>query len=109
VKRDRLTYMTEMTAACAAIAAFVTVYVVGFMQAGLLLTLLFAWIPAAALAWFTARALQATARTFLDVSQTAADFPGFGGDDDALEPIVLRDSRRSYRAGRAHWLDDERY
>lgn len=91
--------MSEMAAASAAVAVFISVYILGFMHGGVLVTLLVGWIPAAALAWVTARALRAAARSLLELAPGL----GIGGlvAGAALQPIevsaVRRDGRRRGR------------
>ena len=101
MKPEKRIYLSEMAAAGAAVAVFVAVYVIGFVQAGLLVTLLVGWAPATALAWVTARALRSAAQTVMDLSPAG----GFALDDD-LQPISVRTSRRRERGARSRWRDD---
>lgn len=92
MKAERVSYVSEMTASAAAVTVFVAVYAVGFVHTGVLLTLLLGWVPAAALAWLTARALRSAARTMIDLA------PALGVGDlvsgAALQPIEVRTARR---------------
>jgi hypothetical protein len=96
VKPERVSYLSEMAAAAGAVTVFIAVYVVGFMQTGVLLTLLLGWVPAAALAWLTARAMRSAARTMIDLA------PALGVGDlvsgPALQPIEVRAVRRDDRS-----------
>lgn len=102
MKAERVSYMSEMTASAAAVTVFVAVYVVGFVHTGVLLTLLLGWVPAAALAWLTARALRSAARSMIELA------PSLGAGNmtagAALQPIELRPTRRDQRGSR-----DDRY
>jgi len=69
VKRNQWSYISEMAAAAAAVTVFIAVYLVGFLQTGVLFTLVFAWLPAAILAWLTARALRFAARWLKDLPE----------------------------------------
>ena len=101
MKAERVSYVSEMTASAAAVTVFVAVYVVGFVHTGVLLTLLLGWVPAAALAWLTARGLRSAARSMIELA------PGLGAGDltagAALQPIELRPTRRDQRGGRDDW------
>jgi len=59
---NRQTYSSEMFAALGAIVVFATVYVVGFIYAGAITTLLLGWLPAALLAWAAATGIRALMR-----------------------------------------------
>ncbi len=94
MKTERLSYLTEMTAATTAVSIFIAVYAVGFVQWGWVVTLFFAWLPAAFLAWFGARAIRAGAQLAFDLRQSSwASF----ADDDELVPIETRRRPRSHR------------
>lgn len=89
MKRNQWSYMSEMAAASAAVAVFVAVYLVGFLQTGVLFTLVFAWLPAAILAWLTARALRFVAHLLKDLPQQV----GRAMDEaDGLEMVPLHGS-----------------
>ena len=93
--------MSEMAAAMAAVTVFICVYILGFMHGGVLVTLLLGWIPAAALAWLTARALRVAARTVLELAPSL----GIGGliAGATLQPVEAHAVRRDGRhRGRGH-------
>jgi zinc transporter ZupT len=99
VKPDKLMYVSEMTAAAAAVGVFIAVYIVGFVQTGALMTFLFAWIPAALLAWLAARLLRAAVQAVLDISPSHG-FLAFGATDDDMQPIIVRPPRRRTRGSK---------
>jgi hypothetical protein len=99
VRPDKLTYVGEMAAAAAAVGVFIAVYIVGYVQAGALVTLLFAWMPAAILAWLTARLLRSAVQVVVDMTPSCG-VAGFGPQPDDLTPIAVRVPRRRDRSGR---------
>lgn len=74
VSVEKSNYVSEMTAAGAAIGAFLVVYLAGLTYLGLLPTLLVGWLPAAALAMVTARAVRNLMSLFIELERNA----GFG-------------------------------
>jgi hypothetical protein len=107
VKPDNASYVSEMTATTAAVAVFVAVYVLGFMHTGPLLTLLFGWIPAAALAWFVARTLRSAAQSVFDLAPGARRLLAFGDPTSRLRPATVHDGRRPAAQSRSAWSDDD--
>lgn len=99
VRPDKLMYVSEMAAAAAAVGVFIAVYIVGYLQTGALLTLLFAWLPAAILAWLTARLLRSAVQVVVDMTPSCG-VAGFGPQSDGLAPIAVRVPRRRDRNGR---------
>ncbi|MCU0952418.1 MAG: hypothetical protein MUC68_15490 [Burkholderiaceae bacterium] len=95
MKPDRMRYLSEMTAAGAAVAVFCSVYLVAYTQFGWLATLLVAWLPAAVLAWLAARLLRSAAQTVFHFNP---DSLARMLADDALEPVAIQ--RRSTRPRR---------
>ncbi|MDZ7652775.1 MAG: hypothetical protein U5L03_09605 [Burkholderiaceae bacterium] len=91
--------MGEMAAATAAVGVFIAVYIVGYLQTGALVTLLFAWMPAAILAWLTARLLRSAVQVVVDMTPSFGAAV-FGPQTDDLAPIAVRESRRRDRHGR---------
>ena len=69
MKRNQWSYISEMAAAAAAVTVFIGVYLVGVLPTGVLFTLIFAWLPAAILAWLTARALRLAAHWLKDLPE----------------------------------------
>ena len=96
MKPAKLSYVTEMGAAGTAVAVFIAVYVLGFLQVGFLYTLLFGWLPAGGLAWFSAWMLRSLAQIAFDL-QPARGLSSFGMLDDELQPVALRSPRRCSR------------
>jgi hypothetical protein len=92
-------YVSEMAAATAAVGVFISVYIVGYLQTGALVTLLFAWMPAAILAWLTARLLRAAVQVVVDMTPSCG-VAGFGPQADELAPIAVRVPRRRDHDGR---------
>jgi hypothetical protein len=92
VKPERVLYLSEMTAAAAAVSVFIAVYVLGFMHTGVLLTFLIGWIPAAVLAWLTARALRSVTRSIADLVPGAGPFEKVARAP--LGSIAVRSSQR---------------
>ncbi|MCU0937797.1 MAG: hypothetical protein MUC86_01365 [Burkholderiaceae bacterium] len=99
VRPDKLMYVSEMAAAAAAVGVFISVYIVGYLQTGALVTLLFAWMPAAILAWLTARLLRAAVQVVVDMTPSCG-VAGFGPQADELAPIAVRVPRRRDHDGR---------
>lgn len=97
MKRNQWSYLSEMTAAAAAVTVFVAVYLVGFMQTGILFTLIFGWLPAAILAWLTARALRVAARWLKDLPEQV----GLAmREADGYEMVPLRGSGGRHKSNR---------
>jgi hypothetical protein len=92
-------YVSEMAAAAAAVGVFIAVYIVGYLQTGALVTLLFAWMPAAILAWLTARLLRSAVQAVVDMTPLCS-VAGFSPQSDGLAPIAVRSPRRRDRNGR---------
>ena len=99
MRPDKLMYVSEMAAATAAVGVFIAVYIVGYLQTGALVTLLFAWMPAAILAWLTARLLRSAVQVVVDMTPSCG-VAGFGPQPDSLTPIAARVLRRPDRNGR---------
>jgi len=99
VRTDKTMYLCEMTASAAAVAVFFSVYVVGYLQAGALATLLLGWIPAVLLAWLTARLMRAAVQTVVDLDP-AASLARVTVFDDEFERIVARAPRHRGRGDR---------
>jgi hypothetical protein len=93
MRPDKLMYVSEMAAAAAAVGVFIAVYIVGYVQTGALVTLLFAWMPAAILAWLTARVLRSAVQVVVDMTPSGS-VAGFGPQSDDLAPIAVRVGRR---------------
>lgn len=83
MKRNHWSYLSEMTAATAAVTVFIAVYLVGFLQTGVLFTLVFAWLPAAILAWLTARGLRFASHWLKDLPEQI----GLAMNDTELVPL----------------------
>ena len=69
---EKANYVCEMTAAGAAIGAFVTVYLAGVAYVGLLPTLLVGWLPAFAAALLIARSVRNLMSLFVELDRGAA-------------------------------------
>lgn len=89
VKVDRASYVCEMTAAGAAVGAFVLVYVAGFAHAGVLLTLLVAWLPAAVFACLVARGVRQLMATLFQLDAHA----GLAASTASVRPATIRFTR----------------
>jgi hypothetical protein len=85
VSVDKSNYVSEMTAAGAAIGAFLVVYLAGLTYLGLLPTLLIGWLPAAALAMVTARAVRNLMALFVELERNA----GFDAAITASRPATV--------------------
>jgi hypothetical protein len=101
VKTDRLIYLSEMMATGAGIAVFLVVYLIGFLQAGPLLTLLAAWLPAAVFGWLAALAVRQGASMLLHFEPIERSIASLA-EGAQLQPVALRDVRRraTHRASR---------
>jgi hypothetical protein len=94
VSVDKSNYVSEMTAAGAAIGAFLVVYLAGLSYLGLLPTLLIGWLPAAALAMVTARAVRNLMSLFIELERNA----GFDAAMAGAPPATVE----MPRSGRLH-------
>jgi hypothetical protein len=97
VKRNQWSYISEMAAAAAAVTVFIAVYLVGFAQTGILFTLIFAWLPAAILAWLTARALRLAARWMRDLPEQVGRAMN---EADGFEMVPLHGSGGRHKSKR---------
>lgn len=85
VSVDKSNYVSEMTAAGAAIGAFLVVYLAGLTYLGLLPTLLIGWLPAAAAAMMTARGVRNLMGLFVELERNA----GFDSAIAASRPATV--------------------
>lgn len=91
---DKANYASEMTAAGAAIGAFLVVYLAGLTYLGLLPTLLVGWLPAAGVAMATARAVRNLMSLFIDLERNA----GLEAEMVASRPATVEMPRSGDRA-----------
>ncbi len=93
---DKSNYVSEMTAAGAAIGAFLVVYLAGLTYLGLLPTLLIGWLPAAALAMVTARAVRNLMSLFVQLERNTGFEGSLVGAPPATVEMARSDARNSY-------------